>query len=230
MFEGFGRFPERILNLPEQPQLHNASPSPTSLTVELDAAIMASPELSARLRFLNDAAHLLATSAPETSRHLMSRQHLLLSDSNLDHVEDQKPRACWACGTIMILGWNGTFEDPRASRKSTLRGKALKKKAMVYTCDCCSRKTRFPIPPPPKISRSKSASSKAMPVSASTSSNKPQPVGSPASSQLSNPSSKKRAKSRKQGSLSAILAKQKASQGASGSGFGLDLMDFMNNG
>jgi hypothetical protein len=69
-----------------------------------------------------------------------------------------------------------------------------------------------------------------MPVSTCTSSKALQQVEVSAPNQPSNSNSKKRAKSRKQGSLSAILAKQKASQGASGSGFGLDLMDFMNNG
>lgn len=192
---------------------------------------MASSELLTHLRYLNDAAHLLAASAPETSRHLMLRQNSLLLDSNLDRPESQQHKACGACGTIKILGWNGTLETDQTGRKGKRRREAVRtEKFLVYTCDSCGRKTRHPVPAPPKISRPQPRSSRSIPISAPSSSNTAQPSGAPGPAQTSNSNSKKRAKNRKQSSLSALLAKQKASQGGSGSGFGLDLMDFMNKG
>jgi ribonuclease MRP protein subunit SNM1 len=223
-----------FLQLHKNPQSHNASPSLATFKLELDAAIMASPELSARLQYLNDSAHLLAAAAPETSRHLMSRHNSLLFDSNLDPSEAQKRKACGACGTIMILGWNGVLELKQPGRKNRRRhgGVSKTQRAVVYTCECCRRKTRHPFPAPRQKYNPGTKSSKPAPVSAtaSASSRTPQAKDVPTVSQSSNSSSKKRAKNRKQGSLQAILAKQKASEGASGSGFGLDLMDFMKNG
>ncbi|TAQ85992.1 hypothetical protein B7494_g5680 [Chlorociboria aeruginascens] len=83
---------------------------------------MASPELSARLRFLNDAAHLLATTAPATSRHLMSRCNSLLFENNIEPAESEKLKACGACGTIMIVGVAATFkvetQKPRSRKRN----------------------------------------------------------------------------------------------------------------
>ncbi|KAH8684402.1 hypothetical protein BGZ60DRAFT_523623 [Tricladium varicosporioides] len=183
---------------------------------------MASKELSARLQYLNESSHLLAAIAPVTSKHLMACQNDLLFESNLDPSEDQRRAACRACGTIMILGWEGTVEvqgrQKRKGKSDVIQG------SLVYNCHCCGRKTRHPIITSSSRSRPKSISSK--------------PEISPKASQPTNtfglkPSltadtastnSKKRPK-RKYGGLSAILAKQKASQVQPG--FGLDILDFI---
>ncbi|TVY26178.1 hypothetical protein LHYA1_G005360 [Lachnellula hyalina] len=193
---------------------------------------MTSPELSARLQYLNDSAHLLAATAPETSRHLMSRHDSLLFDSNLDPPTTQKRKACGACGSIMILGWNGVLELKQPGRKNTRRqGKVSNpQRAVIYTCDCCGSKTRNYFPTPHQKYKPRTKPSKTVPILATASPGTAQTKETPSLGQSSNSSSKKRAKSRKQGSLQAILAKQKASEGASASGFGLDLMDFMKNG
>ncbi|TVY49943.1 hypothetical protein LOCC1_G000472 [Lachnellula occidentalis] len=211
---------------------HNASLSLAIFTSELEAIIMAAPEVSARLRYLNDSAHLLAATAPETSRHLMSRHDSLLFDSNLNPPNTQKRKACGACGTIMILGWNGVLEIEQPGRKNKRRqGKVSNpQRAVVYTCNCCGSKTRNSFPTPPQKYKPGTKSSKTVPISATASSRTPQTKDTPSLGQSLNSNSKKRAKSRKQGSLQAILAKQKAAEGASASGFGLDLMDFMKNG
>lgn len=192
---------------------------------------MAPPELSARLQYLNDSAHLLSATAPETSRHLMSRHDSLLFDSSLDPPNTQKRKACGACGTIMILGWNGVLELKQPGRKNKRRqGKVSKpQRAVVYTCDCCGSKTRNSFPAPHQKYKPGTKSSKAVSAAAAASS-ATLTKGNPGLGQSSNSNSKKRAKSRKQSSLQAILAKQKASEGASASGFGLNLMDFMKNG
>lgn len=189
---------------------------------------MASPELSARLRYLNDSAHLLATVAPETSRHLMLRHNSLLGDSNLETSEAQEGKACGACGTIIIIGWNGTLQTQRARNRNTRHGEASKTgRIMLYKCDSCGRTTRHHVAVAPQNTRTKSITSKPVPSLAPAFSDTP---AKSATIQTSTSSSKKRAKSRKQGSLQAMLAKQKESQALPGSGFGLDLMDFMKNG
>lgn len=191
---------------------------------------MAAPELSARLRYLNDSAHLLVATAPSTSRYMMSSCNALMFDRNIDQSETQRRKICGACGTIMILGWEGTvqLESQKQRRKENDKKKDAPnaRKAIVYKCEACSRKTRFPIPPP--VPRNKIRAQRQMPSSGTGATNLPQAkASSTTSTPLStNASSKKRAKARKQGGLGAILAQRKASE-PSRSGFGLDLMDFM---
>ncbi|KAE9380341.1 hypothetical protein N431DRAFT_324423 [Stipitochalara longipes BDJ] len=162
---------------------------------------MSSSELPARLRFLNDSAHLLATAAPSTSRHLRSRCNALMSENELALSDAQKQDACGACGTIVIQGWEGTMHtesQPSQRKKARLNGQAAKQtKTLTYQCKTCGRTTRFLLGTPSSATRRKPISS----------------------------NSKKRAKARKRGSLEALLAAKKA--GPKVSGFGLDLMDFM---
>ncbi|KIN01277.1 hypothetical protein OIDMADRAFT_41876 [Oidiodendron maius Zn] len=162
---------------------------------------MASPELSARLRYLNDSAHLLATTAPATSRYLMSRCNTLMFERDIEQSDTQRRNICGACGTIMVLGWEGTMQlESQRPRRRCNSQKAVPKtsKAVVYKCESCSRANSSPV--------------RASPV-----------VNAPLST---NASSKKRAKARKQSGLEALLAKKKSSE-ATTTGFGLNLMDFM---
>ncbi|EKD12215.1 RNAse P Rpr2/Rpp21/SNM1 subunit domain-containing protein [Drepanopeziza brunnea f. sp. 'multigermtubi' MB_m1] len=180
-------------------------------------------ELSARLRFLNDSAHLLATTAPATSRYIMTRHNALMFDSKIDLSESQRRDACGACGTIMTLGWEATLEQdtPKRRKGKSKPGTDASKapKTMIYSCGACSKKTRISsgITKPPGRHRKAMSNSSSNPVSIVTNTT-PQATSTPT------PSSKKRQKSKK-GGLAAILAKNQASQ--SSSGFGLDLMDFM---
>lgn len=190
---------------------------------------MASPELSARLRYLNDSAHLLATTAPATSRYLMSRCNTLMFERDIEQSDTQRRNICGACGTIMVLGWEGTMQlESQRPRRRCNSQKAVPKtsKAVVYKCESCSRVTRFPIPlltprnetrlllqtPTLEAGEANSSPVRASPV-----------VNAPLST---NASSKKRAKARKQSGLEALLAKKKSSE-ATTTGFGLNLMDFM---
>jgi RNase P subunit RPR2 len=183
---------------------------------------MASRELSARLRYLNESAQLLATTAPTTSRFLMSRHNSLIFESGRDRSEAQKRDACGACGTIMIPGWESTIQLPR---KQIRKGKnkilqAVKTKVAVYICEACGRETSYSLDNP-QISRHTPGPSKS---NITQSSATPKAVSAILSSTSS---SRKRAKSRKQGSLEALLARQKPSDSRSSGGFGFDLMDFM---
>jgi len=109
---------------------------------------MASPAISACLKYLNDSAHLLVTAAPATSAYLMSRCNGIMFANELDQNDAHKRRVCGACGNIMILGWTGTrqlesfkAQKGRRSAGSTLQ-QSSKVKTVVYTCERCSRRTR----------------------------------------------------------------------------------------
>jgi len=152
-------------------------------------------------------------------------------ESDIDLTGSQKRKTCGACGTIMILGWEGKLEVERQQpRRAKGRQKAEAPpptKTVVYTCDTCSRKTRISLPSTSRPARYKvgSSNTKAL-ASVKPSATLQVDNNTVATTPSANSSSKRRAKSRKNGGLEAILAKQKASQSA-GSGFGLDLMDFM---
>ncbi|CZR51843.1 uncharacterized protein PAC_01720 [Phialocephala subalpina] len=183
---------------------------------------MGSPELSARLRYLNDSAHLLAATAPETSRHLMSRCNALKFDNQIDQSDAQQRPACGSCGSLMLAGWEGTLESHSERSRASKAGKSLRRpvqsRVIAYECGTCGRKTRERAKAPPAVKRHTVAASiyksaDQLGTSASPSTNTPS----------TNSSSKKRAKTRK-GGLAAILA-QKNTASTSGSRF--DLMDFM---
>jgi ribonuclease MRP protein subunit SNM1 len=179
---------------------------------------MSSPELSARLRFLNGSAHLLATTAPSTSRHLQSRRNTLMYDNELDPSEAHRRDACGACGTIVILGWKSTMQtESQPSRRRNPRPEELvmkQTKALIYKCKTCGRKTRFPLSRPSAVTRHKPESSY------------PKSTRSiPGQSNPEKSNGKKRVRARKRGGLEALLAAKRT--GPETSGFGLGLMDFM---
>jgi ribonuclease MRP protein subunit SNM1 len=192
---------------------------------------MASPSVSVRLQYLNDSAHLLATTAPSTSAYLMSRCNSLMLDNEVEQTDSYRRQICGACGNIMILGWTGTrhLESLRIGQRKrdripTAQGsKAEVTKAIVYKCELCDRRTRINMNT--TIARSTKASvSQSLPKKLlnSTLIKTPSPTSA-------NASSRKRARARKHGGLQALLAKNKDS-GAVGrpcSGFGLDLLDLM---
>ncbi|KAG4032633.1 hypothetical protein MFRU_006g01030 [Monilinia fructicola] len=193
---------------------------------------MANSELAARLRYLNESAHLLANSAPFISKHLMSQRNSLMFDHEIEQPDTQNQKSCGACGTIMLLGWEGKLEiKSQSSKKKQPRKKAIgassEERAIIYTCGSCNKKTRHRLNTAPVVSRPKKgaiqhgAFSKngSVPAQSLT-------TASTVATASTNSSSKKRAKNRKLGGLGALLAKQKASE-ASSSGFGLDLMDLM---
>jgi len=173
-------------------------------------------DLSKHLQFLNDSSYLLATTAPTTSRYLMSRCHSLMFESDIDQPKSQGRKACGACGSIMILGYEATIGLERnCKRKGNETAKAI-----VYKCDVCNVKTRFPINAAPKSTNRPWAISKIKASSMSQTDAHIQLASGSAAPKMS----RKRSKSAKQGGLKALLQK-KTQNTPRASGF--DLMDFM---
>ncbi|OIW27498.1 hypothetical protein CONLIGDRAFT_434403 [Coniochaeta ligniaria NRRL 30616] len=190
---------------------------------------MSASETATHLTYLNDAAHLLAFSAPETSAYLMTQRNGLMLANELEQSATQKQHACGACGRIMILGQNSTLklENEKAPRSKRKHDASAIRKAhavlkpgthagpiKVFTCENCDRYTRVQLPAPAPISRKKPSV-----VVMKTIETAKQPPSA-------NASSKKRAKNRKAG-LQALLNQSQAGSNGGRSGLGLSLSDFM---
>ncbi|ELR05787.1 hypothetical protein GMDG_01865 [Pseudogymnoascus destructans 20631-21] len=141
----------------------------------------------------------------------------------------------------MTPGWTSTVKNDvkrQPESRKTHRRKAgaitqAAERSMVYTCDRCKRKTRHVITTtalprinPRRAEQSSLVSGEAPERLTST----PQSQAGTPTMPSANASSRKRAKSRKQGGLQALLAKNKEASQSSSGGFGLDLWDLMNNG
>ncbi|KAI1637246.1 hypothetical protein F4809DRAFT_328064 [Biscogniauxia mediterranea] len=122
---------------------------------------MATDTLPSSLSFLTDAAHLLATTAPETSAHLMSQRNSLMFENNLHLPDVQRQHVCGCCGHIMIIGQGDVLklEAGRALRKKKNLAKGSVKRDVskdvprrggrkIITCGMCSRYTKIDLPPP----------------------------------------------------------------------------------
>lgn len=202
---------------------------------------MASPAISARLKYLNNSAHRFAITAPGTSAYLMSRCNSIMFDHALEQTEAQQRRICGACGNIMILGLTGTRQlETLKSRKRRSNSLKVQKptsqpaKVTVYTCELCSRQTRQHINSnyrgTPKTIIHGSHFQEAIqnsPSTLSSSANTESPDNK-STTTSANATSKRRAKVRKQGGLQALLAKNRDIDGRGNSGgFGLDILDLM---
>ena len=197
--------------------------------------------LSAQLKYLTDAAHLMAFTAPGCSSHLMSRGNLLMFSNDIDQSDTHRRHVCGGCGNIMTPGWATTVKNevkrqPKSRQTQKRKASAITQpteRSMVYTCDRCKRETRHVITtaPLPRINPRRAEQPRL------ASGEGPERISSTPQSQAGTPtmpsanaSSRKRAKSRKQGGLQALLAKNKEASQSSSGGFGLDLLDLMNNG
>jgi hypothetical protein len=203
---------------------------------------MAHNEQTTTLSFLTDAAHLLATTAPETSAYLMSRRNELMFEHEMPLSDKQRHHVCTCCGHIMLLG-----KGSRLQVKSEIRPSKKNKSRSIgstgpphnpgptkaITCGHCGRLTNIKLPAPAPISRRKvkvekvtktlGASGPSTTAHAQAQAHAQETASQKASS---NASSKKRAKSRKAG-LQALLDQSSASRNSRPGGLGLSLADFM---
>jgi hypothetical protein len=169
---------------------------------------MALSELPGTIDFLTDAAHLLRTTAPETSAHLMSHRGNLLSQYGASPSDVQRQHVCGGCGIIMIPGQEALLKlEARKNMRKKTKGKKSGTNSTpkdnkegpckIIHCDNCQRDTKIALTAPGPAVRRKTAQNKVKKT--------PAPVEPP--KQTSNANSKKRAKSRKAG-LQALLSGQ----------------------
>ncbi|KAI0469201.1 hypothetical protein F4859DRAFT_137382 [Xylaria cf. heliscus] len=132
---------------------------------------MTSDTLPATLSFLTDAAHLLISTSPNTSAHLMSQRNSLMFNNDLDQPDVQRQHVCGCCGHIMIAGLGDVLkmESRKTVRKKQRPGGKRQKMKMeevpsgsgsgcrkTLTCRKCGRYTKINLPPPARISRRRS--------------------------------------------------------------------------
>ncbi|KAI0901079.1 hypothetical protein F4806DRAFT_180469 [Annulohypoxylon nitens] len=205
---------------------------------------MADNNLSRKIAFLTDAAHLLIKTAPETSAYLMVQQDSLIFQNDLERPDMQRQHACGACGHIMIPGQGSELKlkaskairrKIRAKRSNTAKSQDKKKNKKQevpasesrkrFTCGMCGQYTDVSIPLAAPIARRRLLKLTKPQDPGVAHPNKPVPVAGPAKASA-NATSKKRAKSRKQG-LQALLQKAQSSASQPQDGLGLSLSDFM---
>jgi hypothetical protein len=199
---------------------------------------MAHNEQTTTLSFLTDAAHLLATTAPETSAYLMSRRNDLMFEYEMPPLSDkQRHHVCSCCGHIMLLGKGSRLQvksEIRPSRKNKSRSIGSTGAphnpgpTKAITCGYCGRLTNIKLPAPAPISRRKVKVEKVIKTLGASGPSQARAQAQETASQKasSNASSKKRAKSRKAG-LQALLDQSNASRNSRPGGLGLSLADFM---
>jgi ribonuclease MRP protein subunit SNM1 len=190
---------------------------------------MISSTTAAKLRYLNDSAHLLSYSAPSTAAFLQSRHDQVVTSEHAAVPDTRGREICGACGFNML--WSPLHLpvrlEPELRKCKRADGEASSKsngtKTAVLSCQMCHAKTEYKLPAAGRDRRSSkfkrthhSAELKTAPIP---------PGGTSTADTHTTP--RKRAKGRKQNSLSAMLAKSKAEAASQKTGFGLDLMDLM---
>ncbi|KAI6249416.1 hypothetical protein HI914_02806 [Erysiphe necator] len=189
---------------------------------------MAITEVSARISFLNDSAHLLFACAPETSRYLMMKRNKLAFDNNIDLAETRMSKTCNACGTMMIIGWQGSISNVSgiSNEKKKKRKKVADKKQqprlLIYECNTCHRKTRQILSTNLKTLKDR-RSLKMTQLKLESFKNNSEAESKPQNLSTPTLSTRKRRKTKKI-TLETLIEQKKDPQPSS---FGFDLMDFL---
>ncbi|KAF1974950.1 hypothetical protein BU23DRAFT_552787 [Bimuria novae-zelandiae CBS 107.79] len=192
---------------------------------------MAADAADARLKFLREAVHQLATSAPTISSNLSAIyiKSVVDTEDNLQQAKKEwdtlQREVCGACGNIMLPGWSSSVfhrARPKTTRKQPPKIATPSNSQTVSVCLRCDRKSVQSLPPrKPRHINPNSKYKKTEDAKATT------PLVGESQDKViksANATSKQRKKSRK-GGLQALLEKNKSQ--SSGGGLGLDLMDFM---
>lgn len=188
----------------------------------------------ARLRYLNDAAHLLTISSPSIASAFQARYDHVADEHDMDPPATRAREICCACGynmlstaeyTAISQSKGGKKWNKRLRKDGTKGDLPMKDKAIVLECSVCLAKTTIELPATKRLkttagrtSNKTSASAKSIPTPSRAASSQPQ------LSTQNGRAKAKRAKNRN--SLHAMLAKSKE-EAQSGRGFGFGLMDLM---
>jgi RNAse P Rpr2/Rpp21/SNM1 subunit domain len=171
--------------------------------------------------FLEKSSRYLSISAPSTSAHLMTERLALMSEDERKSTKDLHHTVCGACGTLAALGWTATTARRQQAGRSTVQHHGrTKTRKVIYVCLACHQETISVLPMVPQAVKTAQAKS-----TESASSKLESRTVSTISETTEKPSSKRRAKTRKERSgLQALLNKSKQTPASSST---FDLMDFM---
>lgn len=184
-----------------------------------------------RLKFLQEAAYLLAVPSPSAAAFLGSASDRLAVEADLDIAPKEhgvhRREICGACGNVMVPGWSckvsnrvqrSTIGKKEKDNKPALPN--ILEKSTAYTCSRCQRETVHTLQPKPRrqVRKPKASMNLMLPTPVNHAKKE---VGEP-TVKTTNANSKQRQKARK-GGLQAMLDKNKSQSSGLG---GLDLMDF----
>ena len=211
----------------------------------------------ARLKYLENSAHLLALTAPTVSTQLGFEYIKLATEGELNLPDASRRNRCGACGTALIPGLTcHVYSERKGSRKEAVQtphdsvvGGASDKPAqkpsclmatgIVYECHRCDRKSSFDVAATPRMKSPRRCINDMAPMTSRAANTgfglEGNNTGPPLTLRPSEPiatssSGRRRAKARRQGGLQAALDQKHAQEkrlGAS-TGYALDLMDLMN--
>jgi hypothetical protein len=199
---------------------------------------MSRSESALQLNFLRNSASFLSSQSSSTAAHLMAVHNHILHEDFKPLKLRQHENFCGACGSPRQPEYTKTIK----MRPKSIPSKDIKRTsqggAVVYQCLRCDKRTvqrlnqqstkpkklssattTPPILTSTELSTEKSSSQ--TPVSATRA------VPEVSKSNSENFNSKKRAKTRKQGGLQALLASKQRSQPANSPASSLDLFDFL---
>ncbi|KIW06770.1 uncharacterized protein PV09_02458 [Verruconis gallopava] len=201
----------------------------------------------ARVKYLDDAAQLVSSASPSTSAFLQARIDGLVSGrissnaaqelsndekahyTTLSIPKDRHLDVCASCG-FPSLATSLRVESRRRSKSKQTRISSTAEKRVFVECPSCGAKAFHTLPNQPKKRKSGAEPTSADEASMRKAlSSKPEQAEAELSKSSETPrtSNRKRTKSGKGNSLSAILARSKQQAAHSSQGFGLDLMDLM---
>ena len=175
-----------------------------------------------RKAFLENSSQYLAVSSPSTSAHLMTERLALTIDDERTSAKTLRNKACNACGTLMILGWNAITRRSPQKTSATSRKRARRdRRDFLQACKVCHRETVAALHV--EAGATKTAQPKRKVSISTTQAFETRLNGSKSAEKTS---SKQRAKTRRdKGGLQALLNKSKQQTPASFST--LDWMDLM---
>jgi len=193
---------------------------------------MTTDAIELRLKFLQEAARILAVPSPAVSANIGAAHDGILTAEERDLGLSQKDwnalrrEVCGCCGNTMVPAWSCRVSHRiRPTRRSKTSSEASDRpeKQLVYSCLRCDRRTVQTVQSrPPKHVRSKATNKEDAPLAAV--STKALAAEDSRVAKSVNATSKQRKKARK-GGLQAMLDRNKVTKSAQGSQ--LDLMDFM---
>jgi RNase P subunit RPR2 len=191
---------------------------------------------TARLRYLNDAAHVLTLSSPSLAAAFQARYDHVADENEVNPPDSRAREICSACGHNMLStamytassrNKSGTIQHKRMRKNETKGNTPTKDKTVVLECRACLAKTEIKLP---AAKRSRSSSGRiAQTETASSSPINAIPTPSRAASTQGPPTQNSRARAKRaksRNSLHAMLAQSKE-QAQSDKGFGFGLMDLM---
>ena len=191
---------------------------------------------TAKLNYLNDAAHVLTLSSPSIAAAFQARYGHVTDENNINPPDTRAREICHACGHNMLStaiytassrDKSGKKEHKRIPNHETKRNPPTKDKTIVLECRTCLAKTEINLPAAKRCRPSAGRKTQTETTSSSHLSSTPTPSRAASTQGLptqNHGAKAKRAKNRN--SLHAMLAKSKE-QAQSDKGFGLGLMDLM---